>query len=189
MQASDPSPTVTMQPLTLPLRVYYEDTDAAGIVYYANYLRFIERGRTEFLRALGHDQNLLMKEGVAFAVRSVAAEYLKPARLDDQLMIETAITELGGAPMHPQTQGKIERWHQTLKNRILLENYFLPGDLEAQIQAFVEHYNHQRYHESLANVTPADAYFGRAAAIIKRRETIKRQTLEHRRLLHRKLAA
>jgi hypothetical protein len=64
---------------------------------------------------------------------------------------------------HPQTQGKIERWHQTLKNRILLENYFLPGDLEAQIAAFVEHYNHQRYHESLNNVTPADAYFGRAA--------------------------
>ena len=53
-----------------------------------------------------------------------------------------------GAPYHPQTQGKIERWHQTLKNRILLENYFLPGDLEAQIEAFVEHYNHQRYHES-----------------------------------------
>lgn len=84
---------------SIPLRVYYEDTDAAGIVYYANYLRFIERGRTEFLRALGHDQNLLMKEGVAFAVRSVAAEYLKPARLDDQLMIETAITELGGAQL------------------------------------------------------------------------------------------
>ena len=55
-----------------------------------------------------------------------------------------------GAPCHPQTQGKIERWHQTLKNRILLENYYLPGDLEAQIGAFVEHYNHQRYHESLA---------------------------------------
>jgi len=52
-----------------------------------------------------------------------------------------------GAPMHPQTQGKIERWHQTLKNRILLENYFLPGDLERQIEEFVEHYNHQRYHE------------------------------------------
>ena len=91
--------------------------------------------------------------------------------------------------MHPQTQGKIERWHQTLKNRILLENYFLPSDLEAQIAAFVEHYNHQRYHESLANVTPADAYFGRAAAIIKHRERVKRQTLEYRRLLHRKLAA
>jgi putative transposase len=62
-----------------------------------------------------------------------------------------------GAPYHPQTQGKIERWHQTLKNRNLLENYFLPGDLEAQIEAFVHHYNHQRYHESINNVTPADA--------------------------------
>ena len=63
------------------------------------------------------------------------------------------MSHVRGAPMHPQTQGKIERWHQTLKNRILLENYFLPGDLEAQIEAFVEHYNHQRYHESLDNVT------------------------------------
>ena len=72
---------------------------------------------------------------------------------------------------------------------MLLENYFLPGDLKAQIEAFVEHYNHQRYHESLDNVTPADAYFGRATAIIKRRERINRQTLKHRRLLHRKLAA
>jgi len=53
-----------------------------------------------------------------------------------------------GAPYHPQTQGKIERWHQTLKNRILLENYFFPADLKTQIEAFVDHYNHQRYHES-----------------------------------------
>src|SRR3546814_19428497 len=83
-----------------------------------------------------------------------------------------------GAPMHPQPQGKIERWHQTLKNRILLENYFLPGDLEAQIEAFVEHYNHRRYHESLNNVTPADAYFARAAAIVKQRARNKRQTHE-----------
>ncbi len=94
-----------------------------------------------------------------------------------------------GAPFHPQTQGKIERWQQTLKNRILLENYFLPGDLEAQIEAFVEHYNHRRYHESLNNVTPADAYFGRANDIIRQRERIKRQTIEHRRLQHRKFAA
>jgi Integrase core domain len=62
-----------------------------------------------------------------------------------------------GAPLHPQTQGKIECWHQTLKNRILLENYFLPGDLERQIEALVEHYNHQRYHESRNTVIPADA--------------------------------
>ena len=94
-----------------------------------------------------------------------------------------------GAPYHPQTQGKIERWHQTLKNRILLENYFLPGDLEAQIGAFIEHYNHARYHESLGNVTPADAYFGRAADILRQRASIKRQTIEHRRLQHRKIAA
>ena len=66
-----------------------------------------------------------------------------------------------GAPYHPMTQGKIERWHQTLKNRILLENYYLPGDLEAQIEAFVADYNHLRYHESIANLTPADVYFGR----------------------------
>lgn len=94
-----------------------------------------------------------------------------------------------GAPYHPQTQGKIERWHQTLKNRILLENYFLPGDLEAQIEAFVDHYNHQRYHESLNNVTPSDVYFGRDKAILKQRERIKRKTLEARRLHHRQRAA
>ncbi|MBP2276038.1 hypothetical protein H4W01_001419 [Sphingomonas sp. PL20] len=86
------------------------------------------------------------------------------------------MSDVRGAPMHPQTQGKIERGHQTLKNRILLENYVLPGDLEARIEAFIEHYNHQRYHESLTNVTPADAYFGRAPAIIKQRERIKRRT-------------
>ncbi|RDC61379.1 RNA-directed DNA polymerase [Alteripontixanthobacter maritimus] len=94
-----------------------------------------------------------------------------------------------GAPFNPQTQNKIERWHQTLKNRFLLENYFLPGDLETQIEAFIEHYNHQRYHESLSNVTPADAYFRRAGSIIKQRGRIKRKTIEHRRLQHRKLPA
>ena len=94
-----------------------------------------------------------------------------------------------GAPYHPQTQGKIERWHQTLKNRILLENYFLPGDLEAQIAVFVDHYNQQRYHESLNNVTPADVYFGRDKVILKQREEIKRKTLEARRLHHNKRTA
>jgi transposase InsO family protein len=65
-----------------------------------------------------------------------------------------------GAPCHLQTQGKIERWHQALKNRVLLENY-MPGDLERQIVAFVEHYNHRRYHESRGNLTPADVCLGR----------------------------
>ena len=94
-----------------------------------------------------------------------------------------------GAPYHPMTQGKIERWHQTLKNRILLENYYLPGDLEAQIAAFVADYNHLRYHESIANLTPADVYFGRGQTLLIERQRIKRQTIANRRLLHRRQAA
>ena len=94
-----------------------------------------------------------------------------------------------GAPYHPQTQGKIERWHQTLKNRILLENYYLPGDLEAQIETFVEHYNNRRYHESLSNLTPADVYYGRGQTILMERERIKRKTIDQRRLQHRRSAA
>ena len=125
-----------------------------------------------------HKPRLLSDNGSSY-VSGDLAEWLDKQRMD----------HTRGAPCHPQTQGKIERWHQTLKNRILLENYFLPGDLERQIEAFVEHYNHRRYHESLDNVTPADAYFGRADAIIKQRERIKRQTIEHRRLQHRKIAA
>src|SRR5437588_9178811 len=83
----------------------------------------------------------------------------------------------------------IERWHQTLKNRILLENYFLPGDLEAQIEAFVADYNHCRYHESIDNLTPADVYFGRGPTILAQRERIKRHTIDNRRLQHRLKAA
>jgi transposase InsO family protein len=94
-----------------------------------------------------------------------------------------------GVPYHPQTQGKIEQWHQTLKNRVLLENYFFPADLEAQIEAFVDHYNHRRYHESINNLTPADVYFGRGQAILKQRERIKLKTMETRRLQYRKHAA
>jgi transposase InsO family protein len=94
-----------------------------------------------------------------------------------------------GAPYHPQTQGKIERWHQTLKNRILLENYYLPGELEREIAVFVERYNNDRYHESLDNLTPADVYLGRGEDILRERERIKRQTIETRRLQHHAQAA
>src|SRR5690242_13281709 len=94
-----------------------------------------------------------------------------------------------GAPYHPMTQGKIERWHQTLKNRILLENYYLPGDLENQIKTFVADYNNCRYHESIDNLTPADVYFGRGQTILRERERIKRQTMQTRRLIHRRQAA
>jgi putative transposase len=94
-----------------------------------------------------------------------------------------------GAPYHPQTQGKIERWHQTLKNRVLLNNYYLPGDLERQVGAFVEHYNHVRYHESIHNLTPADVYFGRGEAILAERKRIKCDTIANRRLQHQLQAA
>ena len=94
------------------------------------------------------------------------------------------IKHVRGAPYHPMTQGKIERWHQTLKNRILLENYFLPGDLETQLAAFVDYYNNHRYHESIDNLTPADVYFGRGPTILAAREKIKRETIAERRLQH-----
>ena len=80
------------------LRVYYEDTDLAGIVYYANYLKFIERGRSEWVRGLGIDQGKLKAEtGVVFAVRRVLADYLKPAVYDDALVVETRLQSLGNA--------------------------------------------------------------------------------------------
>jgi transposase InsO family protein len=89
-----------------------------------------------------------------------------------------------GKPYHPMTQGKIERWHLSLKSRILLENYYLPGDLQRAVAAFVEHYNHRRYHESLDNLTPADVYFGRGERILATRREIKRRTIAERRRLH-----
>ncbi len=125
-----------------------------------------------------HKPRLLSDNGASY-ISSDLAEWLEDKDMD----------HVRGAPYHPQTQGKIERWHQTLKNRILLDNYFFPGDLKAQIEAFVDHYNHQRYHESLSNLTPADVYFGRGQSILLQRERIKRKTLETRRLHHGKVAA
>ena len=127
---------------------------------------------------LTHRPRLLSDNGSSY-ISADLAEWL-----DDRKMLHVR-----GAPYHPMTQGKIERWHQTLKNRILLENYYLPGDLEAQIGAFVAHYNHLRYHEAIANLTPADVYFGRGQTILLKRERIKRRTIQNRRLMHRGKAA
>ena len=114
------------------------------------------------LQASGLDQSavdqrprLLSDNGPSY-VASDLSEWL-----DDQGMPHTR-----GKPYHPMTQGKIERWHLSLKSRILLENYYLPGDLERAIADFVDHYNHRRYHESLDNLTPADVYFGRGQRIL-----------------------
>ncbi|PWG17893.1 tol-pal system-associated acyl-CoA thioesterase [Salibaculum griseiflavum] len=81
----------------LPIRVYYEDTDLAGIVYYANYLKFIERARTEWVREMGVDQSRLKaEEGVVFAVRRVEADYMQPAKFDDELIVETTVEMMTG---------------------------------------------------------------------------------------------
>ena len=94
------SKTVPVLEHVFPIRVYYEDTDAAGIVYYANYLKFAERARTEMLRERGFDHRELdAKDGVAFAVRSCNADYLLPARLDDALEVRTRVTHIGGASL------------------------------------------------------------------------------------------
>jgi transposase InsO family protein len=121
-----------------------------------------------------HKPRLLSDNGSSY-ISGDLAEWLEKADMK----------HVRGAPNHPQTQGKIERWHQTLKNRILLENYYPPGDLEAQIGRFIEHYNLMRYHESLKNLKPADVYFGRGQTILNNRERIKRDTIQNRRLQHR----
>lgn len=80
---------------SIPIRIYYEDTDAGGVVYYANYLKFLERCRTEWLRAIGHEQGELLREpGIAFVVRSIALEYLKPARLDDLITVSLEVERI-----------------------------------------------------------------------------------------------
>jgi len=125
-----------------------------------------------------HKPRLLSDNGSCY-ISGELAEWMEKQKME----------HVRGAPFHPQTQGKIERWHQTMKNRILLENYYLPGDLEQQIAVFVDYYNNHRYHESLNNVTPADIYFGRDKDILREREKIKKQTIQYRRLQHQKQAA
>jgi hypothetical protein len=86
-----------------------------------------------------------------------------------------------GRPYHPMTQGKIERYHRTMKNIVKLQNYYFPWELEHEIKAFVAYYNHERVHESLDNMTPADVYYGRDKGIKVMRHIVKEQTLCQRR--------
>ena len=110
-----------------------------------------------------HRPRLLSDSGASYVAGDLA-EWLDRQEMEHVL----------GAPYHPQTQGKIERWHQTLKNRILLEHYYLPGDLERQVAAFVAHYNHARLITRASTILPRlDVYFGRAEAVLLERERIK----------------
>jgi len=104
--------------------------------------------------------------------------------LDDHGMGHTR-----GRPYHPMTQGKIERWHRSMKNQVLLENYYLPGDLKARLGEFIDYYNTQRYHESLNNLTPEDVYTGRGQTVLNRRMRIKQKTIAERRRLYYKQKA
>jgi len=141
---------------------------------------------------VAHRPRLLSDNGSSY-ISGDLAKWLEEQRMD----------HVRGAPNHPQTQGSErgpwprggraspvnERWHQTLKNRILMENNYLPGALEQAIGDLIEHYNNQRYHESLGNLTPADVYCGRAETILAQRKEIKAKTIRKRRLLHRQTAA
>ena len=97
-------------------------------------------------------------------------------------LLDKGLEHTRGAPYHAMTQGKIERYHRSMKNVVKLGNYYFPWELEQAIGEFVEHYNHHRYHESLDNVTPADMFFGRHQDILSRRESIKQRTLAQRRI-------
>jgi transposase InsO family protein len=113
-----------------------------------------------------HKPRLLSDNGPAYHSRDLA-KFLKERR----------IKHIHGSPYHPMTQGKIERWHRSMKNVVKLQNYYLPSELERAIAEWVEYYNHERFHESLENVTPADVYFGRDQEIIEKRNKLKEQTL------------
>lgn len=120
-----------------PLRVYYEDTDLAGIVYYANYLKFIERGRSEWVRSLGVDQVALKSErGIVFAVRRVEADYLKPAKFDDELVVTTRILAETGARiiLEQEVIRGGERLLTAQITLVCLNNYGLPARLPADIR-------------------------------------------------------
>lgn len=117
-----------------------------------------------------HKPRLLSDNGPSY-ISSELAQYL-----ESQNMINTR-----GKLYHPQTQSKIERWHRSLKNQILLKNDYFPGELKERIRQFVDYYNHQRYHESLNNLTPVDVFYNRGQSILNEREKIKRRSLALRR--------
>jgi len=98
-------------------------------------------------------------------------------------------THTRGRPYHPQTQGKIERYHRSMKNVVKLQHYYFPWELEAAVRDFVSYYNHRRYHESLDNCTPADVYYGRHHRVLSERDKIKKLTMQRRKKEYRAASA
>ena len=133
-----------MQPFSIPIRVYYEDTDAGGVVYYANYLKYMERARTEWLRQLGFEQRVLAQaDGIVFAVRSATLEFLKPARFDDLLWATLRISERGGASLgfeQSLTRDEVTLCQGTVRIACLDANEFVPRPIPARIRERLEMY-------------------------------------------------
>ena len=125
-----------------------------------------------------HRPRLLSDNGPAYVSKDLR-EYL-----DQRGMAHTR-----GRPYHPQTQGKIERYHRSMKAVVKLQHYYFPWQLEEALRDFVAYYNNKRYHESLDNVTPADVYFGRHEEVLDARERIKRRTMKQRRQEYRAATA
>ena len=109
------------------------------------------------------------------------------SELNSYLKKQHDMDQVHGRPMHPQTQGKIERYHRTMKNVIKLDNYYCVEELERALEKFVYIYNNERYHESLQNLTPADVYYGRGDIILRERRKIKTETLRKRKMEYEKL--
>ena len=116
----------------------------------------------------------LLSDNGSCYISDELAEYI-----DDNQM-----SHVRGRPNHPQTQGKIERYHRSMKNVVKLENYYSPDELKHRLGEFVEYYNNHRYHESLSNTTPSDVYFGRDQKVIEKRKQIKLKTMKKRRRKH-----
>jgi putative transposase len=128
----------------------------------------VERTGVEHV-AVRHRPRLLSDNGACY-VSDELRKYLT----------SKGMTQTHGAPYHPMTQGKIERYHRSMKNEINLQKYYMPWELEQEIERFIDYYNNRRYHEALDNVTPADVYYGRQREIITRREQLKQKTLKAR---------
>ena len=107
------------------------------------------------------------------------------SRVFDRYLWLLGIRHIVASPYHPQTNGKLERYHRTVKEQVKLVVYETPSALERAVNAFVDYYNHRRYHEGIGNVTPADAYYGRRQTILIRRKEVRQRTLQQRRAYHR----
>ncbi|GHE92779.1 tol-pal system-associated acyl-CoA thioesterase [Aliiroseovarius zhejiangensis] len=122
-----------------PIRVYYEDTDMAGIVYYANYLRYIERARSDWVREIGIDQNAMREDGLVFAVRRIEADYLSPAHFDEELQVETSVQQVTGARlvMEQVVKRGQERLFEAVVTVVCVSDTGQPARLPANIRRLV----------------------------------------------------